>query len=115
VGASAPPDHALASWPGARGLLFDTEDAVHPGGSGRVFDWNLLPAAAAARPLILAGGLHAGNVGEAIRRARPWAVDVSSGVEQAPGIKDARRVQDFMRAVATENAMTQDWTGGMRR
>ena len=107
VGASAPPDHALASWPGARGLLFDTEDAVHPGGSGRVFDWNLLPAAAAARPLILAGGLHAGNVGEAIRRARPWAVDVSSGVEQAPGIKDARRVQDFMRAVAAENAMTQ--------
>ena len=94
VGASTPEARELSAWPGARGLLFDTEDAVHAGGSGRVFDWNLLPAAS-DRPLILAGGLHGGNVGEAIRRTRPWAVDVSSGVEQAPGIKDARRVQDL--------------------
>ena len=106
VGASTPDARDLSAWPSACGLLFDTEDTVHAGGSGRVFDWSLLPASS-ARPLILAGGLHGGNVGEAIRRARPWAVDVSSGVEQAPGIKDARRVQDFMRAVAAENAMTQ--------
>jgi phosphoribosylanthranilate isomerase len=52
-----------------------------------------------AQPLILAGGLHAGNVEAAIRKARPWAVDVASGVESAPGIKDPQKLEAFIRAV----------------
>jgi phosphoribosylanthranilate isomerase len=107
IGGVSPPMGELGAHPGARGLLFDTQDATLPGGSGRVFDWGLLPALP-GRSLILAGGLHAGNVVAAMRAVRPWAVDVSSGVEQAPGIKDPQRVADFMRAVAAENAMAQD-------
>jgi phosphoribosylanthranilate isomerase len=68
------------------------------GGGGHVFDWSLIPDDLPAR-LILSGGLHAGNVGEAIQRLRPWAVDVSSGVEQAKGIKDAGKMREFCEAV----------------
>ncbi len=88
---------AELDYPDAAGLLLDSHKAGEPGGSGKVFDWNL------SRPLKsevwLAGGLHAGNVGGAIAAIRPSAVDVSSGVESAPGIKDAQRVQAFVRAV----------------
>jgi phosphoribosylanthranilate isomerase len=68
------------------------------GGTGKGFDWSLVPAER-ARPLILSGGLEAQNVGEAIRRVRPWAVDVSSGVESAKGIKDAVRIAAFVAEV----------------
>ncbi|MEY4766172.1 MAG: hypothetical protein RI907_2845 [Pseudomonadota bacterium] len=68
------------------------------GGGGHVFDWSLIPADLPGR-LILSGGLHAGNVGEGLARLRPWAVDVSSGVEEAKGIKDARKMQAFCAAV----------------
>lgn len=101
---SAPLDAAsLAAHPRARGLLLDTLDVQHHGGTGRRFDWGLVPSRA-GRPLVLAGGLDAANVEAAIQTVAPWAVDVSSGVECAPGQKDPRRIEDFMRAVARANA-----------
>ncbi|MCX7961119.1 MAG: phosphoribosylanthranilate isomerase [Burkholderiales bacterium] len=68
------------------------------GGVGARFDWSLLPARP-ARPLVLSGGLTSANVGAAIRALRPWAVDVSSGVESAKGIKDAARIAAFIAEV----------------
>ncbi len=106
VGDRAPAPEELAAFPGARGLLFDTLDPAAHGGTGRSFDWNLL-AAGPLRHGVLAGGLHAGNVESAIRRVRPWAVDVSSGIEASPGIKDAGKMQEFMRAVWRANAALQ--------
>lgn len=88
----------LHDYPGAAALLLDGHAAGEAGGSGKAFDWSLLPHGF-AQPLVLAGGLHAGNVGAAIRAARPWAVDVASGVESAPGIKDAGKLHDFIAAV----------------
>lgn len=88
----------LQEYPRAAALLLDGHAAGEAGGSGKAFDWSLLPGDL-AQPVILAGGLHAGNVGAAIRIARPWAVDVASGVESAPGIKDAGKLRDFIAAV----------------
>ncbi|BFI95893.1 MAG: phosphoribosylanthranilate isomerase [Rhodanobacter sp.] len=95
-GAAALP--RLRDYPQAAALLLDGHAAGEAGGSGKAFDWSLLPGDL-AQPVILAGGLHAGNVGAAIRAARPWAVDVASGVESAPGIKDAGKLRDFIAAV----------------
>ena len=82
----------------AKGLLLDAfVDGSH-GGTGSTFDWELIPDQLPL-PLILAGGLHSDNVADAIRRVRPWAVDVSSGVEAAKGIKDAARIAAFIRGV----------------
>lgn len=79
----------------ARGLLTDAfVDGVH-GGTGQVFDWSLLPQDLPL-PLILSGGLDEHNIAEAVRRVRPAAVDVSSGVESAKGIKDAARMAVFI-------------------
>ena len=97
-GAAALP--RLHDYPRAAGLLLDGHAAGEAGGSGKTFDWSLLPDGL-AQPLILAGGLHAGNVGDAVRTARPWAVDVASGVESVPGIKDPVRLAAFIRAVRT--------------
>lgn len=72
-------------------------DSATPG-SGQVFDWSLAEGAPSNRRVILAGGLHAGNVAAAIDRVRPWGVDVSSGVEASPGRKDARKLQAFVDA-----------------
>lgn len=86
-----------ASFPGAQGLLLDAFVEGY-GGGGETFDWSLIPDNL-PMPLILSGGLNAANVTEAVQRVRPWAVDVSSGVESAKGIKDAARITDFVAGV----------------
>ncbi|NNM51590.1 MAG: phosphoribosylanthranilate isomerase [Pseudomonadales bacterium] len=88
----------LTAYPHAQGLLLD---AWHPdlqGGTGQTYDWNLFPARA-DKPLILAGGLKPDNVTEAVRQTRPWAVDVSGGVESAPGLKDPVLMRAFVEGV----------------
>jgi len=72
-------------------------DAPSPG-SGKVFDWRLAEGALRGRRLVLAGGLDAANVGEAIRTVHPWGVDVSTGVESAPGHKDPTKIRAFVQA-----------------
>jgi len=99
VSERAPDAMALGYHAQARGLLLDSHDPQAIGGTGRAFDWTLAPHAT-MRPIVLAGGLNAANVGRAIAIVRPWAVDVSSGVESAPGIKDEARLRAFMQAVA---------------
>jgi phosphoribosylanthranilate isomerase len=81
----------------ATALLVDAPTDDY-GGSGRTFNWSRLPAQR-AKPLVLAGGLNADNVGAAITEVRPYAVDVSSGVEQEPGIKSASKIEQFIDAV----------------
>lgn len=88
----------MAPYSGARGILLDTFVAGVPGGTGASFDWSLVPDDA-GKPIILAGGLDAGNVAAAIRQVRPYAVDVSGGVEAGKGIKDAGRIRAFIQAV----------------
>ena len=83
---------------GASGILLDTFVAGVPGGTGQVFDWSLVPEGL-SKPVILAGGLTADNVQQAIAQVGPYAVDVSGGVEQGKGIKDGQKVAAFLRAV----------------
>ena len=85
------------SFPGACGLLLDAHVDSY-GGAGKTFDWRLFPESLPL-PLILSGGLHAGNVAAALATVRPWAVDVSSGVESAGGIKDAKLIAEFIAGV----------------
>ncbi|MFB4393107.1 MULTISPECIES: phosphoribosylanthranilate isomerase [unclassified Pseudomonas] len=89
---------ACQQYAGAQGILLDTFVAGVPGGTGEAFDWSLVPARL-SKPIILAGGLSAANVAQAIAQVRPYAVDVSGGVEQAKGIKDAAKIEAFMQAV----------------
>lgn len=84
-------------FPGAMGLLLDSHQAGERGGSGKIFDWSRVPKV--TKPIWLAGGLNTANVAQAISVVGPWAVDVSSGVESAPGIKDADKVSAFIEAV----------------
>ncbi|MBX3663323.1 MAG: phosphoribosylanthranilate isomerase [Burkholderiales bacterium] len=82
----------------AKGLLLDAwVEGVH-GGTGATFDWSLIPPDL-PMPVILSGGLNPDNVEQAVRRLRPWAVDVSSGVESAKGIKDAAKIEAFINGV----------------
>lgn len=87
----------VARYPGAAGVLLDTFVEGVPGGTGLAFDWSLVPAGL-SKPVILAGGLTPENVAAAIARVRPYAVDVSGGVESAKGIKDADKIRAFIRA-----------------
>jgi len=83
---------------GAKALLLDAfAEGLH-GGTGEIFDWSLIPSALPL-PVVLSGGLTPQNVGEAVRRVRPWAVDVSSGVEASKGIKDAAKISAFISGV----------------
>jgi phosphoribosylanthranilate isomerase len=82
----------------AKALLLDTYAEGVPGGTGQVFDWALIPKNL-SKPVVLAGGLDAENVEQAIRQVKPYAVDVSGGVEFKKGIKDAAKIAAFMRGV----------------
>lgn len=82
----------------ASGILLDTYVAGVPGGTGEAFDWSLIPQTL-SKPIILAGGLTPDNVAQAIAQVRPYAVDVSGGVEMSKGIKDHDRIRAFMHAV----------------
>lgn len=87
----------------ARALLLDAYVPGVAGGTGRTFDWRGIPREF-PMPLLLSGGLTSENVGRAIREVRPWAVDVSSGVEKTRGVKDPQKIVEFIRSVRREDA-----------
>lgn len=89
---------ACESYASARGVLLDSWQQGVPGGTGKTFDWQLA-AQALPLPVVLAGGLNADNVADAISALRPAAVDVSGGVESSPGVKDAEKIRQFIQAV----------------
>jgi phosphoribosylanthranilate isomerase len=94
----------LERWPPRVWPLLDALDPARRGGTGRIVDWSVAAGAARVRRVILAGGLDASNVGEAIARVRPFAVDVASGVESEPGVKDPGRLRAFVERVAAADA-----------
>ena len=96
VGDQAP---AVEEWPSHVTLLLDVHDPVKRGGTGRRVDWSAAATTAPTRRVILAGGLQPGNVADAIARVRPFGIDVSSGVERAPGVKDHERIEALFEAV----------------
>lgn len=107
LGIASRADLAGAAGTGAARLLLDAKPqpgASRPGGNGAAFDWALLSGFASPLPWMLSGGLDAANVGEAIRVSGARAVDVSSGVETAPGKKDPRLIHDFIQAVRALDA-----------
>ena len=87
----------VARYPSAQGILLDAYVEGVPGGTGEAFDWSLIPQTL-SKLLILAGGLRPDNVAEAVSRVRPYAVDVSGGVEASKGVKDVEKVGAFIRA-----------------
>lgn len=97
----------VIEWPAWVTPLVDAVDRERRGGTGRVADWARAARVAAVRPTLLAGGLTADNVAEAIGRVQPWGVDVSSGVEDRPGVKNAERLRAFARAVAAATGESQ--------
>ena len=103
------PDYATV----ADRILFDArppKGATRPGGLGAVFDWHLLENLDLALPFMVSGGLHAGNVAEAIRVTRAGGVDISSGVERAPGVKDVEMIREFIRAARASQDVSQELT-----
>jgi phosphoribosylanthranilate isomerase len=86
----------------ARGVLLDAYRPGIPGGTGETFDWSRIPATL-TQPIILAGGLRPDNVADAVRQVKPYAVDVSGGVESSPGIKDADKMHRFVAQVRQAN------------
>jgi phosphoribosylanthranilate isomerase len=98
-----------ARYPDARGLLLDAVVEGH-GGGGKVFDWSLIPPSVPC-PLVLSGGLTPANVTDGVLQVRPWAVDVSSGVESAKGVKDPALIRRFCDAVREADARIADAPG----
>jgi phosphoribosylanthranilate isomerase len=92
-------DRRLDAWPAGTMVLLDADDPVRRGGTGQTIDWAAAATVAARRKVLLAGGLTPENVADAIARVRPFGIDVSSGVERAPGIKDHRRLRALFEAV----------------
>ena len=97
-------EQAAIEYPSATAILLDAFDGRNFGGTGKTFDWQMIPAI--KQPLMLAGGLNPGNVGEAIRQAAPDAVDACSGIECAPGIKDHGKLRAFMAAVKAASSLS---------
>lgn len=95
-------EQRLARLPHTVTVLLDAHDPERRGGTGQTTDWSAAGRVAASRPIILAGGLSPANLGNAVQSVRPWGVDVSSGVESAPGVKDAARLKAFFAALAPE-------------
>lgn len=89
-------------------VLIDASDRARRGGTGQQADWTLARRVASARPVMLAGGLAPHNVGDAIRAVRPWAIDLSSGVESSPGRKDAALIRELFVAVASADALGRE-------
>lgn len=96
-----------ARYAGAQALLLDSHGQGDLGGTGKPFDWALIRQPV-KKPLVLAGGLNPDNVARAITMARPFAVDVSSGIECAPGIKDPQRMREFIQQVRHADATRND-------
>jgi phosphoribosylanthranilate isomerase len=93
---------------GSSAVLLDAHDDVLHGGTGKTVDWERAAAVARTRPVILAGGLTAANVAEAIHRVRPYGVDVASGVEERPGVKSHLRLRHFVDAVRRADVEAAD-------
>lgn len=92
-------EDAMDRWPRATMVLLDAHDPARRGGTGTTIDWTRAAAIAARRPVVLAGGLNTQNVAAAIDRVHPYGIDVSSGVERAPGVKDHEKVRALLLAV----------------
>ena len=92
-------NHAIDRWPAGMMVLLDAHDPVRRGGTGRTIDWTAAASVAARRPIVLAGGLTPDNVAGAIEQVRPFGIDVSSGVEAAPGVKDHGRLRQLFDAI----------------
>ena len=97
----------MAAFPGASAFLFDSHGGGHDGGSGRCFDWAALPEGL-ARPFLLSGGLTPDNIHDAVAATMPWGVDVSSGIETSPGLKDGDRMRAFVSEVRRADCRPDD-------
>jgi phosphoribosylanthranilate isomerase len=98
-------EHA-GGWPKHVTLLVDVHDVVLRGGTGQVVDWTMAAALARERHIVLAGGLTPDNVADAVAAVHPWGIDVSSGVERSPGIKDERRIAALFAAINRSRVST---------
>lgn len=107
VGAQTDITHLAQQYAQARAVLLDTYVKDMPGGTGKCFDWDRIPAEC-PKPVILAGGLTPGNVASAIQQVRPYAVDVSGGVELHKGVKDPAKIRQFMAEVNSIGAGKND-------
>lgn len=106
-------DERIARLPEHVTVLLDAHDPHRRGGTGMTTDWQRAAAVAEARPVVLAGGLQPSNIAEAVRVVRPWGVDVSSGVEASPGVKDLEKLAAFVSAL--EGALDLDPFNGPAR
>jgi phosphoribosylanthranilate isomerase len=100
-------DDPLDGWAMRHTILLDAHDPVRRGGTGRTIDWAAAAALTARRPTLLAGGLAPENVAEAIARTRPFGIDVSSGVERSPGVKDPLRLRALFEAIHASESATR--------
>lgn len=108
------PPTLVDAWPGSTLLLLDVHDPERRGGTGRTIDWRRAASLARQRSIVLAGGLHPDNVLAAVEAVRPFGIDVSSGVEERPGVKDRHRLRALFEALAAiqgNQAWPWEWPG----
>lgn len=96
----------METWPARATVLLDAHDPSQRGGTGRTIDWTAAAVVAAARPILLAGGLTPHNVAEAVACVRPFGIDVSSGVERSPGVKDHDKIKALFEALHATSHIT---------